>query len=236
MAATTFLNLKLNALKMVDHPVSDSVGLDRMGVFINQTLNEIYSMDEGRRFVEDTLTLATVASTEYVAFSTGTPALNTTGMPDEIRSVYQTTDDIYLKRWTMAEYRKNFPDVSTASGNPTHYARWRDRLYLYPRPSGAINLLLDIWVSMPDLAADGNQSLLDKKYDEWILAGAAYRWVRMIEPDDSTKIASFKAIYDELTAKFGYDLTREPSREPMLGSHRTRGNFTNYDFVTPAGI
>jgi len=232
--ATTFLVLKQNALEMVDHPITDASALTKMGIFINQTLQEIYALDQGRRLVQDTTTIATVAAQEYVEFATATPVVTATATPDEILNVYQTEDDIQLVRWSMDQYREFFPDVTNANGNPTHYARWRDRLYLYPRPDSAINLLLDIWVYPVALSADGDTPLLEIKYDEWILMGAAFRWMRLIDPDDSTKIGTFKALYDDLTRKYGEDLNREPSRKPVLRSHSDSGvNSRTRDFVSP---
>lgn len=237
MANTAFLALKQTGLQMVNEPDDNTTSLTRMGTFINQSYQEVVAY-MGRRVLEDTTTVSTVADQEYVALSSMTPAVNTTSTVDEFSRVYQTTTDNALERWSIQQYRQKVPDVSTAEGTPLAYARWRDRLYLFPRPDAVITLYADIWVVPIALSGDADTMVasLTHKYDEWILAGAVYRWFQFIDPDDPTRSTYFKNIYDELTKRFSSDLKREPDRRPVNKSHNDVIGLDNFlNFQTPVG-
>ncbi len=229
MANTALSTLYANALSMADHPSADTTAVTKMKLFINQTLQELYS-GPGRRCLEDNGSVATVANQEYVELSNITLVRNTgtSYSVDEISRVYQTTDDITLERWSMQKYRTMAPDVSSYTGNPIAYARWRDRLYLYPRPTSAITLYLDVWVSAIPLTLDADMSLILPKYDEAILSGAVYRWYTFIEPGESTKISVMKGKYDELKAIFERDMEKQPDNIPVVGCHGEYGSYGDF--------
>jgi hypothetical protein len=218
MANTALSVLQTNALTMADHPTADVTAQNTMKLFINQTLQELYQMS-GQRLLQDRGTITTVANQEYVLISGITILVNATFPLDEIVNIYQLSDDIKLIRLDIKEYRRIFADVTSQGGNPTHYARFTDRLYLYPRPSSAIVLYIDCYTLAPNLSAAGDVSLISPKFDEVILSGTVYRWHKYIEPDDSNKILIHKKIYDELKMKFEIELNREEDRIPVARSH-----------------
>lgn len=221
MANTAFSVHITNALTMCDRPTTKATDIANIKLFINQTLQDLYKTS-ARRLLQDIGTIATVASQAYVALANATLAINSgNGFSiDEISRIYQTTDDVYLERWTPQQYRAIFPDTSNASGNPTAYARWaNDRLYLYPRPASVINLLIDCWIQCPALSLNGDLSLIPPKFDEVILQGARYRWFQFVEPDDSQKIKTFKSIYDELKKEMELELDRDPDRISISNGH-----------------
>jgi len=234
MANTSFLTLKQNALKIVDHSISDTAALSIMGTFINQTIQEIANSPQGRKLVEDYGTVSTVADQEYVELSNLTGTRFSGYAIDEISKVYQKEDDIDLDRITIQQYRYEFPDPSVESGNPYLYARWAERLYLRSRPSAVITLYVDFWVVPSVLSADGDACDFAPRFDEWVLTGAAYRWKKTFEAEDQTQVVIAKNAYDEASARFGLALNREPDRRPVAKSQGCVRRVRR-EFVSPAG-
>lgn len=223
MANTAFSTLYTNALTIVDHPTTDASAQTTMKLFINQTLQDLYQLS-GKRLLQDRGTVSTVANQEFVTLAGITLLVNAGASfsVDELVNVYQLSDDIKLIRWDMQQYRRFFTDVSSAGGNPTHYARFTDRLYLYPRPASVITLYVDCYVNAPNLSLDADTSLIIPKFDEVILSGAAYRWHKFIEPDDANKILLFKRIYDESKKQLEIELSHEEDRLPVARNHAKR--------------
>ena len=165
-----------------DSTDSDSMG-ERARICINMALHEIYDVIKDSKYLEDypTTRFTTTAGVDYIE-------LDEEAFLDDIESVVDTLNQFRLVRKSFSWYRKNFPNPATTSNNPTYYMRRGNRLYLAPRPSGAINLTIDFRKYTEDLVLNGDQPLLPSHYDYWIIAEAKVAWFQMEDPSNVPQV------------------------------------------------
>jgi len=182
---TTFLNLKINFLKMLDNfNANDLTGTNSSGevagIAINKALHKIYDMIRESRYVQalPSTSFSSTIDQDYID-------LDIEPQLDEIDAITDTLNNLRLVRRNWDWYRRHIPNPENVTGIPSVYARRFSRIYLSPRPASVINYTVDFVKNTKDLVNDGDISLLPTKYDYFINAEARVEWYMM---EDSNNV------------------------------------------------
>lgn len=153
---------------------------------INDTIFEMYGIYQQRK-IADQLYVPTVVDQEDYALPDYLVRIN---HPVRIIKPSENSDssDHYPLRFiTKDEYDslEPAPNVATKSGQdqPTHYCIWKNCILVHPLPDAVYNLEINCFIDPADvpLAADIDECLFDKRWDETIAAGALTRVFASVE-------------------------------------------------------
>ena len=200
--ATFRTRLKRKLLNRTD--ISDS----DLDFWINDAYDHVSRPNVYRhREMNETQTIPLTATTTYALASD----------VDVVVSVFNDTQDYGLDPRDIEEFdRRN----QTGTIRPTEYAIWETNLHLNGVPDSASvgdNLIVRYWQSITELSTDSSTTEIHRRFDEIIIAGAAWRgW------DDLGNLER----RDEAGDMFAKLMRETPQRESMTAKigrgHRVR--------------
>ena len=134
--------------------------------------------------VGDTATLTTVADQEFIDLS-----LAASVDLDQPIFLTERVNDRPIEIIDMPEYRRRLPDPSAdTASTPDYGAFFANRLYLGPRPTGAISIFMDYIKLITDLTS-ANNSPFEDKYDPLLIAMVK---AELAEWQDSENVAGIQ--------------------------------------------
>ena len=150
---------------------------ERARLCLNLALGTMYGLIKNSKYLDafPTTSFVATASQDYIE-------LDIVPMLDDVETVTDTDNEEQLIRKSWAWYRRNYPDPTAQTGTPDYYIIRNDRMYLAPRPSSAVNYLVDFRKRTRDLRLNGDIVLIPEQYDGWIIQESKVKWYEMEDP------------------------------------------------------
>lgn len=167
----------------------DTATETRIRHFLNQRHRRILSMPGMSHLRDTTTTKASVAGTSSY----------TVANVFAIKRVFEPTDQRYLDKMSMDEYRRVAPDPSATAATPTHYVlgnftdgTWT--FYLHPQPTAVLTYTLDITAIVTDFASSSAEPLIPEEFQFILELGASMD--ELAKADDDRYVV-WKQEYDQ---------------------------------------
>jgi hypothetical protein len=177
LASGDFLELKERAARAARFDASDSTDLTRAGEAVNQAYLTAVTRDGIQfDFLEQEGQWDCTAGSDVYTYASIATAIGVSGASiDEILRLTNDTDGGVLRSesWTDLERRSASTQDSDPSGFPTHWAKWANRIRVYPAPDEAYRFGTFVKLVPEELSDDSDTPLIPLAYRHSVIVPLA---------------------------------------------------------------
>lgn len=208
----TFLEMKqrLARRRGANATTIDTLTAARYADFINESYHALLRQPWAIALRDTTTTKASVAGTQSYTVTSAA----------RINRIWETTNDIKLRMWTLSYLRDVDPDPQQGTPIvwiPTDVTKTSQTFILWPTPAAVITYTLDITSPITELSATGDVPLLPDDFHDLLVDMAERKDLRKADDPDRARML------DRDIAQGVKDLrawvTNNPDWKPVMGGN-----------------